>query len=566
MGNRIAVIINGDTESRHLTNVDRARTMLASKGYQTYVASTAKPSGPTDYYVDANPKGVQDLIQTLKQKLTKDDELVIYTTGHGEAEGLCIENKCNSQDLFIQLDQLAHNQRVVVMDQCLGGNFGKLFMRDPKTLFMSAGSKHETVCCGEFAPRMFAPDSEIPDDNKDGIISWQDRFAYTSAQVKHSSPRLVASADYKMEGKASFKAEVVEVQTEMDLATQLKQLRPGQFAILNFSADWCGPCKIFKPQFEQLAKGDQGQHLWMWTENEDLAKKYGISTFPTSIIVDAFGNFNVVSDRNAIPKALAQFEPDVMQQLNNKLTQARNSGSPPLYVKGCCEVATALVKEGLSERALAIFEEVIYNVNDPKTNSTPNERTSQLIDVGVSLFLAGFQKRAAEIFESAIPVVKQISDPLGKMDRFASFVLVLDRVGFHKMKDNVLQECFGFVDSVARVFSQMTYLERMLGWCSRADNREIVGRVFEKYVSVALSEKDPVQQIYYLMSVADRALRYLKYEEGRVQSGKTIDLAVSQSLKVQNPQEKRELLTSLADFLMKNDFKAKADEVRALAR
>lgn len=550
MGNRIAVIINGDTESRHLTNVERARTLLASKGYQTYVASTAKPSGPTDYYVEATPKGVQDLIQALKQKLTKEDELVIYTTGHGEAEGLCVGDKCNSRDLFVQLDQLAHHQRVVVMDQCLGGNFGKLFLDDPRTLFISAGSKHETVCCGEFAPRMFAPDLEVPDDNKDGVITWQDRFVYTRGPVRNSSPRLVASMDYKMEGRASFKAEVVQVQAETDLATQLKQLRPGQFAVINFSADWCSPCKLFKPQFETLAKGDQGQHLWMWTENEDLAKKYVVQNFPTSIIIDAFGNTNGVSDRNAIPQALAQFEPDVVQQLENRWAQARRSGNLATCVKDGCEVACALAKEGFRDRALVIFEEVVSNVNDPKGNITLNERASHLTVVGKALFLSGFQKRGEEVFESVSSVANHVSNPLDKTDRLTSLALSLDRVGLQRMKGKVLQEFFRHIDSMPRVSSRMTSLERMMSWCPRGS--DLVRTVFQKYVSVISDEKDPAKRVRYYLDVADHALRYFTYEEGRARAVEVVDLASQQARKVEDPAERQSLLQGLAGFLQAN--------------
>lgn len=60
--------------------------------------------------------------------------------------------------MIAQLDQLPFKQRVVVMDQCLGGNFGKRFLNDPKTLFVASGSKHEEVCCQEFSPQFFASD------------------------------------------------------------------------------------------------------------------------------------------------------------------------------------------------------------------------------------------------------------------------------------------------------------------------------------------------------------------------------------------------------------------------
>jgi hypothetical protein len=70
---RIAIIINGDTEKRHLENVERSLAVLRAKGFETYVASTQNPGVAGDYYVDATaskigPMMTRFLIRTSRAK------------------------------------------------------------------------------------------------------------------------------------------------------------------------------------------------------------------------------------------------------------------------------------------------------------------------------------------------------------------------------------------------------------------------------------------------------------------------------------------------------------------
>lgn len=57
--------------------------------------------------------------------------------------------------------------------------------------------------------------------------------------------------------------------------------------LLDFSATWCGPCRMQKPILEELEKkyGDKVEFKVVDVdENQELASKYGIHAVPTLII------------------------------------------------------------------------------------------------------------------------------------------------------------------------------------------------------------------------------------------------------------------------------------------
>ena len=63
--------------------------------------------------------------------------------------------------------------------------------------------------------------------------------------------------------------------------------------LVDFSAEWCGPCKMLAPVLEQL-KGKMGEKLRILKvdidKNGDLSMKYNIKSVPTLML---FHNGNV---------------------------------------------------------------------------------------------------------------------------------------------------------------------------------------------------------------------------------------------------------------------------------
>ncbi|MFO7966129.1 MAG: thioredoxin [Archaeoglobaceae archaeon] len=65
-----------------------------------------------------------------------------------------------------------------------------------------------------------------------------------------------------------------------------KVLQENENVVVDFWAEWCGPCKLVGPVLEELAKeySDKVTFAKLNTdENQELAASYGISAIPTII-------------------------------------------------------------------------------------------------------------------------------------------------------------------------------------------------------------------------------------------------------------------------------------------
>lgn len=58
-----------------------------------------------------------------------------------------------------------------------------------------------------------------------------------------------------------------------------------KYVLVDFYADWCGPCKMVRPVLEELdAENDQLTIVKVNVDNElDLASKYGVQSIPNMI-------------------------------------------------------------------------------------------------------------------------------------------------------------------------------------------------------------------------------------------------------------------------------------------
>lgn len=68
-------------------------------------------------------------------------------------------------------------------------------------------------------------------------------------------------------------------------------------AVIDFYADWCGPCKVVAPLLNQLSVEYDGKVKFYKVNTEkdpEVAKVFGISSIPTLLFIAAEGNPTVI--------------------------------------------------------------------------------------------------------------------------------------------------------------------------------------------------------------------------------------------------------------------------------
>ena len=95
------------------------------------------------------------------------------------------------------------------------------------------------------------------------------------------------------------------------MATQLTDsnfketvLDSGKVTLVDFWAEWCGPCKAIGPMIEEISKEFEGKAIVGKVDvdsNPETAMKYGIRNIPTILFIK--GGQVVDKQVGAVPKA-----------------------------------------------------------------------------------------------------------------------------------------------------------------------------------------------------------------------------------------------------------------------
>lgn len=107
----------------------------------------------------------------------------------------------------------------------------------------------------------------------------------------------------KTDHKEDIEMAVVKLTTE---TFDQEVLQAGQTVLVDFYADWCGPCKMMAPVVEELAGEVSDVKVCKINIDEEMsvAQRYGVMSIPTFI---AFKNGEVAGKQvGAIPKSRLQ--------------------------------------------------------------------------------------------------------------------------------------------------------------------------------------------------------------------------------------------------------------------
>ena len=79
----------------------------------------------------------------------------------------------------------------------------------------------------------------------------------------------------------SFKSEVID---------------SGKKVLVDFSAEWCGPCRMVEPILEEMSKSYKDVEFKRVNvdDNEDLAQQYGVMSIPCIVLFDGGKEVNRV--------------------------------------------------------------------------------------------------------------------------------------------------------------------------------------------------------------------------------------------------------------------------------
>ena len=95
----------------------------------------------------------------------------------------------------------------------------------------------------------------------------------------------------------------------MEITTEelTKKIENGEKLIVDFHAQWCGPCKMMKPMFERIAEQFRNDNspVQLYTmdveKNRDIAIKYGVRAVPTIKVSSSSSNLTVLDPLTKLP-------------------------------------------------------------------------------------------------------------------------------------------------------------------------------------------------------------------------------------------------------------------------
>lgn len=101
--------------------------------------------------------------------------------------------------------------------------------------------------------------------------------------------------------------------------------------ILDFWAEWCGPCRMLWPVMEELAEDNEWKNVKIvkvdieWPGNEELVQKFQVASIPAVFVMKAWNVIKPIIGVN--PKDVYQAEIDALLAANTDAKTVKMNNS-----------------------------------------------------------------------------------------------------------------------------------------------------------------------------------------------------------------------------------------------
>src|SRR3989344_1552520 len=246
---------NDDLEERHIKNIKIAYKLLRSKKIDPcnlYVVSGPNQNTECklDFPVNQAPakQGILNAIQSIKERATSKDSLLVYITGHGSKGEIKFENENGlSYAKFRRLiEELNLNLVIAFSDQCYGGGIVKEFKKsEHRTISFSPTYTEDLTQCHLFTPNLWEIlGHNLFDINKDSKTSVKEAFilAYGIYKPAIRNPNIISNKN-----KNSL---VLELDYNNYETNVLNSKLP---VIVDIYTKWCTFCKVLGKDLPKIA-------------------------------------------------------------------------------------------------------------------------------------------------------------------------------------------------------------------------------------------------------------------------------------------------------------------------
>tara|TARA_Y100000592_G_C5371474_1_gene268756 strand:- start:399 stop:659 length:261 start_codon:yes stop_codon:yes gene_type:complete len=66
--------------------------------------------------------------------------------------------------------------------------------------------------------------------------------------------------------------------------------------VIRFTADWCGPCRMYKPTWDEVVQENKSKYKFIEIDvdkdNTGLAAKFEVRNVPSTVVVNEDGSWN----------------------------------------------------------------------------------------------------------------------------------------------------------------------------------------------------------------------------------------------------------------------------------